>query len=206
MPTQITALWGGRKVELRETQRAVTPFGGLVVFFEFLRQVGYVEVVNRCLPFRLASPNALDPAQTFTAFLLAVLAGARRFAHASLLRADTALHQVLGMPRFPSDDTLRNLFKRFGQGECQRFFSGLWAWQLARLPECAAGYSLDLDSTVFERYGQQQGALRGPNPRKHGRPSHHPLLAVLAEAHFLLHGWLRSGNCGTARGVVEFLK
>jgi hypothetical protein len=32
-----TALWGGRKVELRETQRAVTPFGGLVAFFEFLR-------------------------------------------------------------------------------------------------------------------------------------------------------------------------
>ena len=206
MPTQITALWGGKKVELRETPRAVTPFGGLVVFFEFLRQVGYVEVVKQCLPFHLTSPNALDPAQTFTAFLLAVLAGARRFAHASLLRADTALHQVLGLPRFPSDDTLRNLFKRFGQGECQRFFSGLWAWQLARLPECAAGYSLDLDSTVFERYGQQQGALRGPNPRKHGRPSHHPLLAVLAEAHFLLHGWLRSGNCGTARGAVEFLK
>src|SRR5207302_7307975 len=50
------------------------------------------------------------------------------------------------------------------------------------------------------------GALKGPNPRKHGRPSHHPLLAVLAEAHFILHGWLRSGNCGTARGVVEFLK
>jgi len=59
---------------------------------------------------------------------------------------------------------------------------------------------------VFERYGRQQGALRGPNPRKHGRPSHHPLVAVLAEAHFLLHGWLRSGNCGSARGVVEFLK
>src|SRR5207253_3579374 len=37
-------------------------------------------------------------------------------------------------------------------------------------------------------------------------PSHHPLLAVLAEAHFILYGWLRSGNCGTARGVVEFLK
>ena len=39
-----------------------------------------------------------------------------------LLRADTALHQVLGMSRFPSDDTMRNLFKRFGQGQCQRFF------------------------------------------------------------------------------------
>src|SRR6202140_376992 len=59
---------------------------------------------------------------------------------------------------------------------------------------------------MFERYGRQQGALRGPNPRKHGRPTHHPLVAVLAEAHFLLHGWLRSGNCGSARGAVEFLK
>lgn len=88
---QITALRGERKVELRETLRAVTPFGGLVVFIEILRQVGYVEVVNRSLPFRLSSPNAFDPAQTFTAFLLAVLAGARRFAHASLLRADTAV-------------------------------------------------------------------------------------------------------------------
>jgi len=29
---------------------------------------------------------------------------------------------------------------------------------------------------------------------------------VLNEAHFLLHGWLRSGNCGTARGAEEFLK
>ena len=77
---------------------------------------------------------------------------------------------------------------------------------MGRLPEREGGYSLDLDSTVFERYGRQEGALKGPNPHKHGRPSHHPLLAVLAEAHFILHGWLRSGNCGTARGVVEFLK
>ena len=206
MHWKVTALWGEKKVELRQTQRAVTPFGGLVVFFEFLRQVGYRQAVSKHLPFHLTSPNAIDPVETFTAFLLSVVAGARRFAHTSLLRADVALHELLGMARFPVDDTIRNLFKRFGQGQCQQFFSGLWSWQLERLPECAAGYSLDLDSTVFERYGRQQGALRGPNPRKHGRPSHHPLVAVLAEAHFLLHGWLRSGNCGTARGVVEFLK
>lgn len=206
MHWKITALWGGKKVELRETERAVTPFGGLVVFFEFLRRIGYDQAVRLHLPFSLTSPNAIDPVETFTAFLLSVVAGARRFAHTGVLRADAALHALLGISRFPVDDTVRNLFKRFGQGQCQRFFSGLWSWQLERLPACGSGYSLDLDSTVFERYGRQQGALRGPNPRKHGRPSHHPLLAVLAEAHFLLHGWLRSGNCGTSRGVVEFLK
>ena len=36
--------------------------------------------------------------------------------------------------------------------------------------------------------------------------SHHPILAVLAEAPFILHGWLRSGNTEAARGVVPFLQ
>jgi hypothetical protein len=204
--SEISAIFGGKKVELRETLRAITPFGGLTVFFEFLRKIGYAKQVKEALPFRLSSPNAIDPVETYRAFLMAVLAGARRFAHAGLLRADRALHAVVGMKRFPSDDTLRNLFKRFTQGQVYRFYSKLWAWQLGRLEARSEGWSLDLDSVVFERYGHQQGARKGHNPRKHGRPSHHPLLAVLAEAHFILHGWLRSGNCGAARGVVEFLK
>jgi len=203
---EISAIFGRRKVELRETPRAVTPFGGLVVFLEFLSKVGYVEQVKGCLPFQLTSPNAIAPVETFTAFLISVLAGARRFAQAGLVKADQALQRVLGMKRFPTDDTMRNLFKRFTQGHVYRFYSALWAWQLARLEPQAEGWSLDLDSVVFERYGQQQGARKGYNPKKHGRPSHHPLLAVLAEAHFILHGWLRSGNCGAARGAVEFLK
>jgi hypothetical protein len=78
-------------------------------------------------------------------------------------------------------------------------------WQMERLPEREEGYSLDLDSTVFTRYGQQDGASKGYNPHKPGRSSHHPLLAVLAEAHFFLHGWLGSGNCSSGRGVSEFL-
>jgi hypothetical protein len=88
----------------------------------------------------------------------------------------------------------------------QRLYEPLAEWQMQRIPPRTAGYTLDLDSTVFERYGHQEGSLKGHNPRKHGRPSHHPLLAVLSEAHFLLHGWLRSGNCGSSRGVEEFLQ
>jgi hypothetical protein len=62
-------LFGAEKKWNCETQRAVTPFGGLVVFFEFLRQVGYREAVSKHLPFRFTSPNAIDPVETFTAFL-----------------------------------------------------------------------------------------------------------------------------------------
>ena len=206
MQRKISALWGEKKVVLRETRRAVTPWGGLSVFVEFLRRRGFPEQLRQHLPIHLESPNAINPAETFTAFLVSVLAGARRFAHAALLRGDGALHALLGMERFPTDDTIRNLFKRFTQGMVVRMYEPLWAWQLARLPKRAAGYSLDLDSTVFERYGKQEGVKKGYNPRKRGRASHHPLLAVLGEACFVLHGWLRSGNTRADSGVVKFLK
>jgi Transposase DDE domain group 1 len=206
VPLEIQALLSKQRLILRETERAVTPLGGLAVFVVFLQKVGFVEKVRQHMPIRWRSPNQIDPTTTFTAFLVAVLAGAKRFAHASWLRGDRALHALLGVSRFPIDDTLRNLFRRFGMGEVHRLFDPLAEWQMERLPQRSEGYSLDLDSTVFERYGNQEGSLKGHNPRKHGRPSHHPLLAVLSEAHFLLHGWLRSGNCGSARGAVEFLQ
>jgi len=206
VPREIGALLSNERLILRQTQRAVTPFGGLAVFILFLQKVGFVEQVRQHMPIRWRSPNHINPTATFTAFLMAVLTGARRFAHAGLLRGDRALHALLGLDRFPIDDTIRNLFRKFGMGQVQRLYEPLAEWQMGRLPQRSEGYTLDLDSTVFERYGKQEGSLKGHNPRKHGRPSHHPLLAVLGEAHFLLHGWLRSGNCGTARGVEEFLK
>jgi hypothetical protein len=206
VPREIVALLSNERVILRETQRAVTPLGGVTVLVAFLHKLGFVEKVRQHMPVQWRSPNHIDPTATFTAFLVVVLAGAKRFAHANWLRGDQALHAVLGLSRFPIDDTIRNLFRRFGMGDVHRLFDPLAQWQMQRLPPRSQGYSLDLDSTVFERYGKQEGSLKGHNPRKHGRPSHHPLLAVLAEAHFLLHGWLRSGNCGPARGVVEFLE
>ena len=207
MEAEGTRIFDGRKVRLRETEQALTPFGGMVVFLEFLNRIGLVKKVIGCIPVIHRSPNSIPPAQTYIAFLISVAAGARRFAQTSWLRGDRALHGLLGMDRFPSDDTIRNLFLRFGMGEVQRFFEPMTEWMMERLPVRPEGHSLDLDSTVFQRHGEQQeGAAKGYNPGRPGRLSHHPLLAVLAESHFIMHGWLRSGNSGTGRGVTEFLK
>lgn len=205
MPTVVTSLFGKAKTKLRETPRAVTPFGGLVSFIEFLGQVGYAQQVEQHLPWHLSSPNRIPLAHTLTAFCVGVVAGARRFAHTELVRADRALHALLGLERWPGADTVRGFFHRFSQASIQSFWRPLWVWMLGLVPYPAQGLSLDLDSTVFQRAGHQQGAAKGYNPRRPGRKSHHPLLAVLAEVPLVLHGWLRSGNAGTARGVVGFL-
>lgn len=204
---ETTALFGQAKLLLDETPKAITPFGGLASFLAFLGQLGYAREVERHLPFPMpTSPNAIPLAHTLTAFLVSVVVGGRRFAHSQWLRADHVLHALLGVPRFPGDDTIRNFFLRFTQGQIEAFWRPLWRWLLGWLARPEAGFSLDLDSTVFAREGSQEGAAKGYNPRRQGRKSHHPLLAVLAEAPFVLHAWLRSGNTGSARGVVPFLQ
>ena len=199
-------LFGGGKIKICDTLRAVTPFGGLSVFIEFLGRVGLVEQLANQAPYQPKSGNHYDPGQILVGFILSVIAGAQRFAHTNQLRADRALHALLGMKRFPSDDTILNYFRRFSQAEVERFWRPMWRWLISRLPQQEKGFSLDLDSTIFSRHGaQQQGAARGYNPRRPGRLSHHPLLAVLAEANFVLHSWLRSGNAGASQGAAQFL-
>lgn len=200
-------LFGGASVQLRETVRAVTPFGGLAVFAEFLRGIGWVEQVKLAMPFAYHSRNAIGPCQVLTTFMLAVLAGARRFAHVGLLRADQALHAMLGLRRSPGPDAVRDFFRRFDAAAIAALWPPLWKWMFARLPPSGAGGdTLDLDSSVFERRGHQQGAERGYNPGRRGGRSHHPILAVLAEHCFVLHAWLRPGGTTALSGAVEFLR
>lgn len=206
MQTFLTPLFHQAKVKLTQTARPVTPFGGLTSFITFLGQIGYACQLETHLPWRLTSPNAIPLGHTLTAFIIGVVVGARRFAHTEMARADRALHALLGLARWPGADTVRGFFHRFTQPSIQSFWRPLWVWLLGHVRCPREGFSLDLDSTVFQRSGSQEGAARGYNPRRPGRNSHHPLLAVLAEVPFVLHGWLRSGNTGAARGVVPFLR
>jgi hypothetical protein len=194
----------GRQAVLRETGRAMTPFGGLAALIELLRQLDFLQAVRQHLPFRYRSNNVIAPEHTLLAFLLGVAAGARRFAHLQMLRCDEALRQLCGVEAFPSDDTVRNFFRRFGQGQVQQFFLPLWRWLLEQ--QSARSCLLDLDSTVFQRYGQQAGAVRGYNPTRRKGVCHHPLLAFISEPTLVLHSWLRSGNAADSGGAVSFLQ
>jgi hypothetical protein len=44
------------------------------------------------------------------------------------------------------------------------------------------------------RYGRQEGAAKGYNPKKTGRNFHHPLMAFAHECRMIANFRLRSGN------------
>lgn len=53
VPREITALLlQDERLILRETQRAVTPFGGIAVFVSFLDKIGFTEAVRKHMPIR----------------------------------------------------------------------------------------------------------------------------------------------------------
>ena len=206
MQEQSSVLGGpATSLELRYTGKPVSGWGGLVAVMRYLEWRGVRRVLEAALPDGRTSPNQIPVVDLVLAFLAAVLTGGRRFAHVERLRTDEVVQAILGMARMPSAMTLTRYFGGLVRSQVEHLSAVLGQFIFGQLKRPPLGATLDLDSTVFERYGRQEGSLKGYNPRKHGRPSHHPLLAMLAEAKLVLHAWLRSGNTTSARGVKAFL-
>lgn len=203
MDHQIKSLLGGKEIGIAFTDKAITPWGGMILFGGLARQIGLESALRQALPFHPTSPNATDPVEIALAFMAGILAGSRRLTHIERLRGDEGLRRILGLKRFVSDTTLARFLRRFSAATVATAFESLRRWQMEQI--IFEDDVLDLDSSVMERYGKQEGTLLGYNPKKHRRPSHHPLLATLGKRPWVVHAWLRSGNTSSARGAEAFL-
>jgi hypothetical protein len=77
---------------------------------------------------------------------------------------------VVGVKRLASAMTLTRYFGGFVQSQVEHMSDMLNPLVKSTLKELPEGEVIDLDSTVFERNGKQEGSLKGHNPRKPGRP------------------------------------
>ncbi|WP_298159109.1 transposase [Ferrovum sp.] len=96
-------------------------------------------------------------------------------------------------------------FPRSGDGLIVEVGEDVHRWLFDQI-HALKSVTLDLDSTVITRNGEQEGAVRGYNPGRRGRVSHHPLLAFVAEARMVANFWLRPGNTHSANNVLQFLE
>lgn len=189
------------------TEHPITVWAGVILLRLYLEWIGLRKELEQSLAgFVKRSNNQIRAVDVMLSWFYGLALGAERFEHFTRYRRDRLLGELLGMERFGSPDTLRRLFLRFNYRQVTEVSERLMGFSLARMRPVLMGHTLDLDSTVLCRYGQQEGSLKGYNPKKPGRPSHHPLVAFLAEGRRLLWAVLRSGNSGSANGCVEFLK
>jgi hypothetical protein len=195
-----------RSVKIACNNRGLSHFAGTYFFHEFLRLLH----IRNFLAGRIHYPRHrrdYSISQLLLALVYVILLGLDRIETASLLRSDTTLHYLIGLPSFPDPQTLRRLLlnapahlrkelHRINDRLLQRFI---------HLPEHRSRLLFDLDSTVVTSFGHQEGAEVGYNPRYRGKRSYDPLLCVEANSSFLWDVELRGGDAGTWAGSEELL-
>jgi len=184
------------KVVVETTDDAMTPFGGLVPWAAFQKKTGIFEQLAQTCPVGRTSPNAAPVYDILASLALTALCDGSRFVHVARLRHDPTIPELLGVKQVVSDDTLRRFLKSLPATEGRRWLAEASRPLWSALPN---RFILDWDSTVETRYGHQEDAVVGYNPHKRGgRPSHHPLLAVVAGTRLCPYYRWRPGDSHTA--------
>ena len=189
--------------ELQFSDREISAWGGMGLMKRMLNHIGFDSALRASgLPLP-GSNRGYAPEHLILQFMLSVWCGANRFEHGEVTRHDPVLRRLFGFTRMANFKAVMRLFRKFTQATNERVLGSLYRWLFAQL--AVDGLTLDLDSTVMTRYGQQEGAVRGYNPQKPGRASHHPLMAFVAEVRMVANCWLRPGNSHTANNAQAFL-
>jgi hypothetical protein len=191
------------KVILETTGDPMTPFGGIVPWAAFQKKGGFLQRLVDSSPVIRSSPNAAPLHDVLASFMLTVLCDGSRFVHVERLRQDPTLPEIMGMESIVSDDTIRRFFKSLPEKEGRDWIAHASHPLWSALPD---KFILDWDSTVITRYGHQDDAIVGYNPQKRGRPSHHPLMAVVAGTRLCPYYRLRPGDSHTAKEWVEAME
>jgi hypothetical protein len=186
-----------RKLRIGETDSKLTAVGGLVSFNAFAREQGLPAELRRRFGHLKTGAGVVYPMGAQMQLLVdASVAGAKRVFDLEMLAADPLFVHLAG-GSVPSIDILYDDLRRFDEQALEDLEELVAAHGVASLrgrhsPELF----LDVDTTVMPLFGEQEGARPGPNPRYHGRPSYHPILARIAQSGTIVGARLRPGDTG----------
>lgn len=198
------------QVQIKFTNKPITAWGGIgTLIAKFLEQIKFREWVQTNIPIQETSNNARGIYEKVLSSFLTVLVGGDRFSHLLLWQHGVeAILQTFAIQWVPKSSTaLTRFWGKINQqilaeqlgDNIRSFTQRILQWENIRED------NLNLDSTVLTRYGEQEGAKKGYNPKKRGRASHHPLLAFLSSG-YVVNLWNRSGNTSSGQSAHDFFQ
>lgn len=186
------------------SDRKISPWGGMRLIKELYDRVGMFDKL-RSLP--LQNPGSaigVEHYEIIESFIMSVILGAGNCNNASQISYDEVLKEIFQWKRgMPSQSTLSRFFPKYDHDSSDMIFSDLLSWWFKEMGQ--NNLTLDIDSTVITRFGNQEGAEKGYNPKRHGRKSHHPIIAFVAETKMIANAWMRTGDSTSATEFKEFL-
>jgi len=191
--------------DISYTSKEITPWGGMVFLKQMLQKTGFRELIdqNTDLP-QSGSNRGYKTSTIIEGFITSIWCGANRFLHTEVTRHGSALGKIFDWKNTPGQDTYKRFFSKFTQAKNHNISQYFYSWIFDNFK--FDNFTLDIDSSVMTRYGVQQGAKKGYNPAKRGRPSHHPLIAFIADVKLVANMWLRSGDTSSANNFLGFLE
>jgi len=193
-----------KPIKIEFTDKNITPWGGMVLFREMLNRIKFASTLNDLkLPIQ-GSNRGYSPEQLITNFLVSVWCGANNFEHLEVTRQDEAIREIFDWQSMPGHRAFKRYFQKFNQCTNNRVFTKFYQWFFSNLH--FDNYTLDFDSSVITRYGEQQGAKKGYNSKKPGRKSHHPIMAFVHECRMIANFWLRPGDSYTTNNFLGFME
>jgi hypothetical protein len=192
------------EMRIRYSDKKVTPFGGMKLLKDFMDHAAILSHLEQVDLPRPGSNAGFDPSVIIQGFWLSIFTGASRYIHADWLRYDETLQEIFDLKRLPSQATYSRFFHKFSWERNNAVFPAL---QRAFLEQVDVGpLTIDLDSTVITRYGEQEGVAVGYNPKKRGRGSHHPLMAFISQTRMVANAWMRPGDAADLNNHAAFLQ
>lgn len=176
----------------------------MVLLRKMLEKVDIKDVLEKAPLPEQGSNRGYTPQQLILNFWVGVFCGANCFEHLEVTRHDQVIKDIFDWKRMPGNKAFQRYFNKFDQATNQALFSYMYRWFFSNLQ--FDNYTLDFDSTIITRYGQQQGAKKGYNPKKPGRKSHHPIMAFVPDCRMIANFWLRPGDSYTTNNFLAFLE
>jgi hypothetical protein len=199
------------QVKIEFSPKLITSWGGTAaIMSSFLNKIGFKEIVRTCFPMQETSNNSTGVYAKIISLFISILNGGFRFSHINFMDSSTKIFErCFEVRRLPKSSTgLTRYWNKYNrQSHSEQLHSNISQHFLPVVLK-AGGIvrdTLRFDSTVITRYGEQEGAKRGYNPAKRGRPSHQPQIAFLGSG-YTVNFFNRSGNVKSSNGIVEFYK
>jgi hypothetical protein len=182
----------------------LTSNAGLFLLLEHTNKNGVFNLIDRDLVFDSASTNKIKMNHIKT-MLCGNFIGIDKLERLKLLQGDPLIKEFDISVKEP--ETVSRFLGNFSYKTTQMFREiNFKVFKKLLCKSKLTSITIDIDSSVVNVEGHQEGAVKGYNPKKTGNNCYNIQFAFCDELKAYITGFVRSGNTYTANGAAEMVK